>query len=116
MKYIRVGWKHRHPEDPVLLYSELDADGWELRKVDVFEDGRLQYAHEEEATGDTDLAELPIPSLAELADDPQFDPVEITRAEFERLWDQRKADRVTGHALDTLAQINRVIQTMFGER
>ncbi len=32
MTYLRVGWKHQHPDEPVILYSELDAERWEVRK------------------------------------------------------------------------------------
>ena len=44
MKYLFVRWKHPNPEDPTLLYSELNEDRWEVRKVEVYADGRLGYA------------------------------------------------------------------------
>ncbi len=44
MKYIKVKWLHSHPDEPVLLYSELDKDRWETRKVEVFADGRIGFA------------------------------------------------------------------------
>jgi hypothetical protein len=39
---VRVGWKHQHPDDPVILYSELDGNRFEVRKVEVFRNGRCR--------------------------------------------------------------------------
>ena len=90
MKYIRVKWNHKHQDEPVLLYSELDAERWEKRKVEVFRDGRCGYASADESCGSTQLGEEPIPPLAEIASDPQFEPVEIVEQEFEEVWAKRK--------------------------
>src|SRR5258705_13531981 len=43
MQYIRVRWKHALPDEPVELLSELDSESWEVRKVEVFRDGRLGF-------------------------------------------------------------------------
>jgi len=91
MNYIKVEWMHSCPDDPVLLYSELDADRLEKRKVEVFRGGRCGYASAAESSGSTRLGEEPIPSLAEIASDPQFKPVEITKQEFEDAWNHRKS-------------------------
>jgi hypothetical protein len=88
MKYIKVKWLHSNPDEPVLLYSELDKDRWETRKVEVFADGRMGFASATEATPSTGtrLSIEPLPTLNEIARDPQFQPVEITKDEFEKLW------------------------------
>lgn len=87
MNYIKVQWKHTSPNDPVVLYSELDAARWEVRKVEVFPDGRMGYAASNSAFGGSGLSKEPIPSLAEIAADPQFDPIVISRTEFEAVWE-----------------------------
>ncbi len=61
MTYIRVTWSHTRDDEPVLLLSELDAERWEVRKVEV----------------------LPIDDIRA---DPQFEPTEIGRSEFEQVW------------------------------
>jgi hypothetical protein len=91
MKYICVKWIHSIPSEPVLLYSELDSDGWEVRKVEVWADGTKGYASETESSGSTKLSEEPLPSLDEIASDPQFQPTEITNEEFEALWGSRQS-------------------------
>jgi len=90
MHYIRVARKHARPSEPVMLYSERDEGRWELRKVEVYRDGRPAYASATEKTSNTKLSESPLPDLEEVAEDPQFEPVEITRAEFEAQWAARK--------------------------
>lgn len=87
-KYLRVEWVHDDPEYPVVLYSALDVDGWEVRKVDVWADGRGQTSDsfDDEDTQSTSLGTVPTPPLTEINRDPQFRGVEITAAEFEVAW------------------------------
>lgn len=90
MKYIAVRWKHQHPNEPILLYCEVDDDGWEVRKVEEYKDGLYGYSDESESTGDTRLGMEPVPPLAEIAADPQFEPSEITKDQFEQIWSRRR--------------------------
>jgi hypothetical protein len=90
MKYIRVDWRQSNPKYPAVLYSELDDAGWEVRKVEVFEDGRCGYASKTENAGGSQLGIEPLPPLGEIAADPQFVPAEITRNEFEEVWSKRR--------------------------
>ncbi len=85
--YIRVEWKHESPDDPILLYSELDEQRWEVRKVEMFRDGRVTHAWGKGSTGTTQLGDQPVPSVAEIAANPEFAVREIDRAEFEATWD-----------------------------
>jgi hypothetical protein len=39
MNYVRVEWKHPHQDEPILLYSELDEERFEVRKIEVFRNG-----------------------------------------------------------------------------
>jgi hypothetical protein len=88
--YIKVRWIHADPDDPVWLYSELDSERWEIRKIEIFPDDTWTYAEQNESCGEIDLAECPTPPLSEIAEDPQFDPCEITKEDFEELWSKRK--------------------------
>jgi hypothetical protein len=90
MKYIRVKWNHTHKDEPVLLYSELDTERWEKRKVEEFADGHCGYASADESGGSTRLGEKPIPTLMEIASESEFEPAEITKEEFEEAWTKRK--------------------------
>ena len=86
MQYIKVEWLHSNPEDPVELYSEIDEERWELRKVEVFRDGRAGVASQLEEHGTTRLSIEPLPTIEEIAADQQFRPVEISRNVFEEVW------------------------------
>ena len=89
MKHYRVGWKHQHPDEPVLLYHEVDERGWETRKIEVWRSGKKGFASAAGEHGDTRLGVEPFPSLTEIARDPQFDPAEISQEEFEHAWNAR---------------------------
>jgi hypothetical protein len=86
MRYVRVAWRHAFPSDPIVIYSELDDDRWEARKVEVFPDGSLGYASAEGSSCSTELSSEQHPPLQEIARDRQFEPAEITKQEFEEIW------------------------------
>lgn len=91
MKYVKVRWIHAIPDEPVMLFSELTDDMWETRKVEVYADGRADFADSEERSGSTKLGIEPYPPLEEIAADPQFEPVVISAEEFEAAWKSAKA-------------------------
>ena len=89
MRYLRVQWIHPDADEPIELYSELDDEGWETRKVELFRDGTLGFAESIESAGTTELGETPLPSLEEIAANPEFRPTWIPKEEFERAWSKR---------------------------
>jgi hypothetical protein len=89
MQYLRVQWLHENPKEPIWLYSELDEDRWEIRKVEVFRDGTKGYASPTESDGRTFLGTLPVPALNNIGADPQFVPQEISKEDFEFVWEHR---------------------------
>ena len=86
MSYLKVHWRHDSEKQPVAFYCELDGDRMEVRKVELFADGSLTYAYEKGASGSTLLAPLPMPTIEDLSNSPNYDPSEITREEFEDVW------------------------------
>jgi hypothetical protein len=89
MRYLHVKWTHSSANDPVELYSEVDDEDWEIRKVEVFRDGTIGYASASESTPSTVLAESRVPSLEEIAADFQFLPRPISKDQFEKVWNHR---------------------------
>jgi hypothetical protein len=87
MTYLKVVWRHDHPDYPVLLYSELDEERWEVRKVEVFKNGKLGYASKEAKSANTFFGELPVPSFEDIAKNNEFEPTLISKEEFESTWD-----------------------------
>ena len=39
MRYQRVRWTHDFVDEPTVLFAEIDDEGWEVRKVNVYRDG-----------------------------------------------------------------------------
>jgi hypothetical protein len=67
----------------------LDSDRFELRKVEIWADGRAGYAGPNCEYGGTRLGLEPVPTFEEIAADPEFKPVEVTQAEFEAIWQEK---------------------------
>jgi hypothetical protein len=86
MKYIHVRWLHANDEYPVDLYSELDEQRNEVRKIEIFRDGRIGFATGSRAMGGASLGTVPIPALSEMAANPEFVPRAIEAFEFESVW------------------------------
>ncbi|MFJ8815865.1 DUF6881 domain-containing protein [Amycolatopsis thermoflava] len=84
--YKKVIWHHDYPDQPVLLYSETGDDGYETRKVDLYRDGRQDYADESTSIGTTFLGQEPEPALEEIAADAAFTLFVIDADEFEAVW------------------------------
>jgi hypothetical protein len=96
MKHLEVDWYHSIPNEPVKLYLELDDQMWEVRKVEVYSDGTAGYADAENGTRGTKLSIEPLPSMDDIASDPQFKPREISAHVFELVWKSFTSSR--GHS------------------
>lgn len=89
MKYMMVKWLHDFEDEPVLLYSEMDEERNELRKIEIYENGKVGYADERIEVGDARLSKVPLPELKEIALDEEFIPSEIKMEEFEKMWKEK---------------------------
>jgi hypothetical protein len=86
MTYLQVEWIHLFENEPIEMLSELDSQRNEIRKVERFRDGSLNFAGPEGASGSTMLSELPLPDLNDIAADPQFHAAMIGKDAFEDCW------------------------------
>ncbi|WP_321818468.1 MULTISPECIES: DUF6881 domain-containing protein [unclassified Paraburkholderia] len=86
MKYIRVNWIHVIPSEPTCIYSEVDSNRWERRKVEIYADGRMGFAEDGRSVGGSMLSTEPLPAEDEIAADSQFVPTEISEDDFESIW------------------------------
>ncbi|WP_435015439.1 DUF6881 domain-containing protein [Tundrisphaera sp. TA3] len=99
MRYLRVVWLHDFPDEPIELFSELDEQSQELRKVERFRDGTFGFADSQRNSESTRLGLEPIPPPEEIALDPQFQPRMISRAEFDRVWELALASARAGSSI-----------------
>jgi hypothetical protein len=86
MMYLKVEWHHEFADEPTVLYSEVDSSGYETRKVEKYRDGRLGWADKSAAMGSTQLGEVPIGPIEDIASQDEFSPTIINVDEFEELW------------------------------
>jgi len=89
VEYIKVLWIHSSRDYPVLLYSELDDERWEVRKVEIFPDSSIGFAGLGSSQGDTRLGEVPVPQVEEIALEKQVKPEKISAEQFELIWRNR---------------------------
>jgi len=88
-----VSWVHgvwvSAPEDePVDWFDELDALRWSIRCVRRFRDGSVRACSYATSDWRDQMPEAPIPSLEEINGNPEFRAKEITKEEFEILWEE----------------------------
>ena len=90
MRYLHVKWLHKNPGDPLHLYSEIDDQSYECRKVEIYADGRKGFADASEQAGGTILGSMPVPPLAEIATQPEFEAKEVPAEVFQKVWMKRR--------------------------
>lgn len=72
-----------------MLFSELDAERREIRKVELFADGSKGFASSSEQSRDTMLSVQPIPLDEEIAANPEFVIEPLSKMDFEEIWQGR---------------------------
>ena len=88
-RFFSCVWSHASSDYPVFLASEIDADGYESRKVEIWFDGRAGWADKHSNSSGTILGDQPIPSLDEINESDEFSAHEITGESFEMIWNMR---------------------------
>lgn len=91
--YVKVRWDHEFAEEPVEVFSELDNDRYEVRKVEVYRDGRLDWADASRDTDTIGLGDVPFPDLEEINSQEEFHAETTTAAEFEAAWARARHTR-----------------------
>lgn len=94
MEYIDVMWHHEGSQDPIRLVSELDAQRYEVRKLEFFRSGAVGFARPGRHSEGTELGELPVPPLAEINASSEFTGTLIAGTAFEQLWHEHVSRRV----------------------
>ncbi|WP_220090727.1 DUF6881 domain-containing protein [Micromonospora saelicesensis] len=88
---MKVAWNHELPDSPVLYFSELGDDGYEVRKVQFYRDGRSEWADETFENSTVGLSEIPFPPVEEISSQAEFSAESITAEEFEFAWNEAHA-------------------------
>lgn len=89
-RYLKVHWHHELNDEPVVLYHELDSSRIEVRRIEEFADGHLQYSDRADPDAPTSVSFEPLPRLEEIRVQPEFSVTEIDRPTFEEVWDRAR--------------------------
>jgi len=92
MKYYKIQWIHLFNDEPITIYSEVDKDMYETRKIEIYKDGKIGYAYEKIEFQGAGLSETPFPPLQELNGKDEHEELitsEITAGEFEDIWNDK---------------------------
>ncbi|MBA3425457.1 MAG: DUF6881 domain-containing protein [Rubrobacteraceae bacterium] len=82
--YERYKWIHDFEDEPYLFYEELDDERYAIRRIEIFKDGKIVRAGEEDLERDPmALPDQPVPTVEETNAQEEFQAQEITTQEFE---------------------------------
>lgn len=88
-------WIHAPEDEPREYYDELDASRWSIRCVRKYRDGRFEaYSYASDNWRDV-MPETPIPPLADINAHEEFYAKEISKAEFDTVWDRANRSPAT---------------------
>jgi hypothetical protein len=88
MEYLKISWLHRFEDEPVFLYSEIDGQRFENRKIEIYPDGSFGIANSNFHFGGTALSDTVMPGIEDISEDKLFIPELISQAEFELIWNE----------------------------
>ncbi|MFY0256070.1 DUF6881 domain-containing protein [Chitinophaga sp. 30R24] len=88
MQYLKISWCHPFEDEPVYLYSEINAKRFENRKIEIYSDGSFGIASSYFHFGGTALSDLEMPDLEDISEEAELIPELISQAEFERIWNE----------------------------
>ena len=83
MQYFKAQWRHDALGYPVEIWSELDADRFETRKMERDAAGNWKCWSTAHPEG---LGTVPVPALVAIEQEAEFTAVEIDRAAFKKTW------------------------------
>ena len=87
MRYFKVHWVHSFEDEPEYIYSEIDEEGYETRKIELFKNGK-HILYSDHINSDR-LTEGKYPSLTELNYGNEAETMhtaEISNDEFTMIW------------------------------
>ncbi|OIJ63246.1 DUF6881 domain-containing protein [Streptomyces mangrovisoli] len=86
MEYWKVDWLHEFKDEPTRFYSEIGPDGYEVRKIQHYRDGRRLRTDEAHESSEIGLSEIPVGSIDDVANQSEFTAFLINCEEFEQAW------------------------------
>ncbi|MBN1035649.1 hypothetical protein DWC20_08835 [Clostridium botulinum] len=85
MEYVKYIWIHNFEDEPILIYSELDNERNETRKVEFYKNGKTGCATDR-MKHHTFLGLESMPSIEQINEFEEFFAIPISNEEFEIVW------------------------------
>lgn len=83
MLYYKTIWNHTNDDFPIIMYSEIDAERFETKRLDIFPDEHVAYF---DTRTPLELGEAPYPSDFDAINATgEFDVSEISAIDFENI-------------------------------
>lgn len=83
-------WFHDFVNEPCIIYSEIDTQRYEVRKVEVYKNETVCKYGENISDSQMELGDAAFPqNLDEINRDRQFYAKYITKEEFESIWNKQ---------------------------
>ena len=87
LKYILLNWFHNLEDEPYIIYSEIDNQRYETRKIEIYKNGTIRKCNEKMLNSQIELGDVAFPeNLDEINQDEQFHAQYISKEEFESMW------------------------------
>ncbi|WP_372632930.1 hypothetical protein [Cohnella sp.] len=61
---------HNFDDEPIMIYSELDDDKFEVRKIHIYRNGNFGLSYQDIEFLNTRLGEVPVPEIVESVNRP----------------------------------------------
>ncbi len=109
IEYFKASWIHDLEDQPILFYSELDNDRYEIRKVEIYKDNNFGLADTSFEFGGAALGTMSVPSIEEINSQPEFLAQVISKGEFEEIWTAYRTLQKSKSIMDVLRKNGRLI-------
>ncbi|WP_396654028.1 DUF6881 domain-containing protein [Mechercharimyces sp. CAU 1602] len=85
---MKVIWIHELQDEPTEYYLEVDQKGFEIRKIVMYRDGKVEFATETIEYG-AFLSPVPVGTVEEISEEKEFEATEISKQEFLNIWESK---------------------------
>lgn len=93
MNHILLEWFHTFQDEPCLIYSEIDDQRYEVRKIEIYKNGTIARYDEQMTDSLFRLADVRFPeNLDEINQYQEFCAKYISQEEFEKIWNSTPND------------------------
>lgn len=89
MNYVLLEWFHTLEDEPYLIYSEIDDQRYEVRKVEIYKNGTIARYDEQMTDSLFQLSDVKFPeNLDEINQYQEFCAKYVSQEEFETMWNK----------------------------